>query len=268
MGMDRANIGIHLNDLALPLKAAMQRASTRAFRTVEVPAEQGLAAPAELDRSGRRHFARYAEQLGLSIPSLSADVPNTRLTDPATVDERIARTNAIIELAADLRVPVVTAAAGLLTHPATGEPSPLAVEALQQIAERADTCGVHFALRPGRDDAERLGQVLERVDSPTLQLGIDPGSLVMSGVNPLSLLERWPERIGLAHLRDGTVGLGTQAGQETALGAGEVDWMAVLGAISAADYRGPFILRRTGSEQPEAELEAARIWLERRLPPG
>ena len=258
-------IGIDLADLRRPAKEAMQAASRLQFAAIQLPATDPEISPQQLDASGRRHLARFADALSLKLAALSADLPGLRLTDPKTVDERVEKTMQIIQLARELRVPIVTASVGQLTHPASGEPSSLAAQALARIGEFADSRGVRYAIRPTHDTAARLAKVLDALRCPSIQIGLDPAAMVMTGANPLSDVERYAPSIAHFHVRDATAGLPDRPGHETALGEGDVDLMGCLMVLQAADYRGAHILRRTESPRPVEDLLAAKKKLEQLL---
>ncbi|MCH7703852.1 MAG: sugar phosphate isomerase/epimerase, partial [Planctomycetes bacterium] len=205
-----------------------------------------------------RHLSRFLSGLGLDVAALVADVPGTRLTDPASTDERIDRTRLIMELARDLGVGVVTASVGSLTHPETGEPSPLALDALRQIGEHADMIGTTYAIRPLCETALGLARVLDEVGCPSISICLDPAAMVMSGVNPLPVLERFADSLSIVHVRDGTAGGAHSSGTETRLGEGDVDLAAIISGLVDAEFGGVHILRRTDSRTPEADLEAGR----------
>jgi len=264
--MTAVPIGVDVNDLRLPLKEALRLAAGLEFRTIELPAGVNEVTPSALSSSGRRHLSRFVDGLGLSVAALSADMPDLRLTDPRSVDERVERTRQIIDLARDLRVTVVTASVGALTHPDSGEPSPLATEALRRIGEHADARGVVYAVRPSYDNGDRLARVLSELRCPSIRVGLDPAAMVMRGVNPLAVIERLGDQIALLHARDATVGFADRPGRETPLGQGEVDLRGVLLALDAADYHGAYIVRRTDSRNPTADLQADRDALRRMLP--
>ncbi len=258
-------IGVDLDDLRLPTKDALRRAAELEFRAVEFATVAGDLAPSRLSSSGRRHLMRLVSGLGLKTAALVADVPGLRLTDPRTADERVARTCEVIELAADLKVPVVTASVGALTHPESGELSPLAAEALRRIGEFADSRGVIYAMRPSRDSGDRLAAVLDALRCPSIHVGLDPAAMVMSGVSPLASIERFAEQISLFHARDASAGLVDRPGCETRLGEGEVDLVGVLSALESAEYAGAYIVRRMDSNTPVADIEAGRDVLARHL---
>lgn len=264
--MARSRIGTDLEDFRLPVKSGLRQAADLQFSCVEVPAASGEITPSQLSGSGRRDLIRFASNLGLDLCALTADIPNTRLTDPATTQQRVEGTRAIIELAADLKVPVVTASVGALTHPDTGEPSPLALEALQHIGECAYATGRIFAIRPSCDPADRLAELIGQLGCPAIRVGIDPAGMVMAGVDPAQVVERLAEDIALVHARDATIGGADRMGHETALGEGEVDLVGLFDLLAEADYVGPWIVRRCHARNPPAEISQAREWLESHLP--
>ena len=266
--MHRPDIGVDVGDFRLAPKDALRQASDLSFQAIELPTVTGDVAPRNLSSSGRRHLSRLVSGLGLRFAALRSDIPGTRLTDPGTVDERVARTCEVIDLAKDLGVSVVTASTGALTHPETGDPSSHAMGALRSIGEFAEMRGVSYAIRPTRDAGDRLARVLDELACPAISVCLDPAELAMNGANPMSGIERYVEQVKLLHVRDGTVGRADGAGRETALGEGEVDMLGLLAVMSAAEYAGPYILRRTDSQNPIADIERARGILSGWLPAG
>lgn len=266
--MKRPEIGVDVGDFRLPTKDALRQASTLSFRAIEMPTVSGDVAPKNLSSSGRRHLSRLIGGLGMELAALRSDMPGLRLTDPGTVDERIARTCEVIDLAKELGVGTVTASTGALTHPDSGDPSPHAMDALRRIGEFAEVRGVTYAMRPSRDGGDRILRVLDELACPAISICLDPAELAMGGANPLAGIERYITQISLMHARDATTGHAECHGHETPLGEGEVDMLGLLAVMSAAEYAGPFILRRADSQNPVADIEHARGILSGWLPSG
>lgn len=266
--MQRPDIGVDVGDFRLPTKDALRQAATLNFRAIEMPTVTGDVAPRNLSSSGRRHLSRLIGGLGMQLAALRSDLPGLRLTDPATVDERVARTCEVIDLAKDLGVSTVTAATGTLTHPDSGDPSPHAIDAMRRIGEFAEVRGVSFAMRPSRDGGDRIVRVLDELACPAISVCLDPAELAMSGTNPLAGIERYIGQISLMHARDATTGRADCQGHETPLGEGEVNLLGLLAVMSAAEYAGPYILRRADSQNPVADIEQARGILSGWLPPA
>lgn len=266
--MSRPAIGVDIDDFRMETKAALQQAADLDLRAVEVSVAEGALAPSNLSSSGRRHLTRHADGLGLQLSSFVADMRRLRLTDQAAVDERVARTCAILEMARDMGVPFVTAAVERATDPEHGAPDATAIQALSHIGEYADSRGVTFCIRPALDGGERLAAVLDALRCPAIRVCLDPAAMVIQGVNPLASVETWIGHAAMLHARDGTAGLDEHAGSETPLGAGDVDIVGLLAVLDAGDVPGPYILRRTDSTSPVADISDGRDTLCRLLPPG
>ncbi len=266
--MNLSLIGVDVDDFRLEPKAALKKAAELAFHNVELATVAGDLAPTNLSATGRRHLARLVDGLGLALVSLVADLPGLSLTDARTVDERVEQTCAILELAADLGVRVVTASLGAATDPETGEPSALALEALAHIGEFADSRGTVYAIRPALDAGDRLAGIMDALRCPAIQVALDPAALVMRGHNPVKAIDRWAEQMALVHLRDATVGEPQAGGQEMRLTEGDVDLVGFLAALDSVDYHGPAVIRRIDSKTPIADIQHARDTLKKLLPPG
>lgn len=261
-------IGVNSDDLRMAPKQAFRKASEMHFRTIEFGAGKGDLSPKNLTGSGRRHLSRFVEGLGLSIGSLVADWHGLRLTDPLSVDGRVSCTQDIIDLASDLRVGIVTTSLGEVAHPETGEPVPLAVQALRALGEHADARGVLLAVRPTSDNAERTASLLAEVACPAVVVGLDPAAQVMAGHNPLALIELAGGRIPILHVRDGVVGNSERGGYETRLGDGDVDMIGVLAALQGTEFRGPYIVRQCRSNTPVEDLQIGHDRLKQLLSPS
>ncbi len=263
--MPLPTIAVAVDDFRLPPKDALRTAAELKFAHVELATVDGDVAPQNLTPSGRRHLSRYLDGLGLRLHALTADIPNLRFTDPRTVEERVERTCRILDLAVDLAVPVISTALGAATHPESGEPSSLAVEALRRLGEHADARGRILALRPSADGADRLQRLLHELACPAIRITLDPAALIMAGANPRAIAERLAASLALVHARDGTAGLGDQPGAEALFGEGDVDFTGLFDALAEAEFRGGYVLRRTSSQTPIPDLQQARDRLQRLL---
>jgi sugar phosphate isomerase/epimerase len=235
----------------------LEQAAGLGFAAVELDAAAGETSPTELTESGRRHLARFCGNLGLDLAALSADVGPGGLADPAAVDAHVDRTRRVLELAADLRIPVVTADVGYLVDPRSGEPSPVVADALRAIAEHADRVGTIFGLQSGPDPPDSLHRLLRQMGCPSLKVCLDPAGLARFGHPPIEAVGHLAEDLALSHLGDATFGGPGRPGVETQLGRGQLDLPAFLAELAAAGYLGPLILRRRDSQRPVQDLAAA-----------
>jgi sugar phosphate isomerase/epimerase len=255
-------LGIHADDLRATPKQAMEQAAALGFRHLQVNAAAGQLAPAQLDRSGRRHVQRTLSGLGVQLSALSADVTGRSAADSLTFEQHVHTAGRVLELAADLDVPVVSCAIGRVDS-ARPEQLSLLTEALQHIAAHADRVGRIYAIEAVFDTPQTLRDLLNDVACDQIKVCYDPGQLLRIGHDPLAPIEPLADDIALSHMRDAILGSPGQPGQETALGCGQLNIEAYLAHLEQAGYHGPQVLRRNGSASPELELAQAREWFRR-----
>jgi len=250
--------GINIGDLGSDPKRTIPIVASLGFSGIEFGAMSGDLEARGLSGSGRRHLRHFVESHGLTILSLTADTSDLRWTDPRAVGERVERTGHVVDLARSLSVRLVSAKVAALTHPESGEPSPVALEVLSRLGELSDSRGVTFALRPSNEKAECMARVLDAVRCPSLGLALDPAALIMSGINPLTYLARLVSQLSIVCVRDGTVGGPDRPGQEVRLGVGDVDWEGIVAVLEAAEFSGVLICRRESSLLSSSEARTFR----------
>lgn len=261
--MQRSSLGVGLRDFRLATKESLRCAARLGFGAVEIHAVRGDTRPEALSESGRRHLARWVGSLGMRIAALDADAPGGGLADPACGDKRIAETKAVLELARDLRVPLITTGVGAIRD---GDPAEVLAAPLRELADHADRTGTLIAFQPGDIAPETLSALLRSVDCPSLCVCVDPGLLIMNGCDPVDVIAEASGRIHLSHARD-AIGGGSGGGRETELGDGQVDFVSYLAALDAAGYAGPQIIRRSGCRDAVASIARAKAFLESRASP-
>ncbi len=258
-------LGVVLDSFGQPVREALQSASSLAFREIELPATRDEVTPEALSRTGRRHLAHYVSSLGLRLSALGADLGGGRFTDSASLERRLDQTRQVMELAAELHVPLVTTHLGRLSRQVLERGHLL--EAVRHLAECADRTGTLITFETG-GNPELIAQVLREAGSSMLGACYDPGSLLIDGYDPLAGVSPLADRILIARIRDATPGTSDFAdadnrpGRETPLGEGQLDLPEYLAALDQAGYRRVPFLRRTQSDQPLRELAEARDRIE------
>lgn len=253
-------LGVVLDSFGQPVKEAMRSASRLGFGRLELPAAVGAVSPSELSRTGRRELLHFAKGLGLQLSALGGDLGGDRFMDSGRLEQRLARTRAIIELAAELRVPIVTTHLGRVEQEAIDKGH--LREAVAQLAEVTDRTGTLIAFETGGGPPTLLADLLRRLNAPTLGVCYDPASLLVEGHEPIGGVETLADSILIARARDAVAGSPLNPGREMPLGAGQIDWPAYLAALDQAGYHSVPFIRRTESAHPIAEIEAAKRWLE------
>lgn len=253
--MAHANIGVVLDSLGLPAKESLQSAARMSFQEVELPAA-GDVDPASLSRTGRRHLSHYVAGLGLRLSALGGDLGGARFGDSAGLERRLDKTRQIIEMASELRVPVVTTHLGRLDDETLRRG--YVQQVVRELAETADRTGTFVALETGGGDPAALAGLLREVNAPAVGACYDPAALLMGGHDPYAGVGPLADRILSARVRDGMAGSGSRPGRETPVGEGQIDFAVYLAMLDQAGFRGTPFIRRTEAVDPARELAAAR----------
>lgn len=264
--MQRSRLGVAADDFGVGPKQGLRSAARLGYGSVELDATRGDIDPANLSQSGVRHLRKFVTGLGLDLATLSGSLGESGLTDEQTVDQRIAKTARILELAATMRVPVVTTHIGALPDDSNDRRRRTAVGALEHLAEHADKTGTILAIQTAVDSPESLRGMLDDIGSPLIRVCFDPGGLLIHGHDPVSAVEQLGRFIASSHLRDATQGSAMSAGREVRMGSGQVNFLAVLAALQTGDYTGTQIVRNTTSVDPTTDLAAAKQYLTDMIP--
>ncbi len=258
--MPGSRLGIVLDSFQQPVRDALRSASRLDLREVAMPATSREVDPAELSRTGRRDLMHYVSSLGLHLAALGGDLGGTRFTDSSAIEQRLDKTRQIMEMAAELRVTVVTTHLGRVTDDSLKRG--LLQEALRHLAEVADRTGTRLAVETGGGDPQTIANLLKEIGSVGIGACYDPASLLIDGFDPLAGVNPMADRIFLAHVRDAVSGSERRPGRETRLGEGEIDLPEYLAALDQAGYRDVPFIRRTTAERPIDDIAAAKARLE------
>ncbi len=250
MGPQR--IGVWLDSYGRAFKDALRAAAADGFGLVQAAALHGTLSPAELSGTGRRHLVRHLADLGLHIDGLGLEFPDLGPAAPDFAERRLAMVRDVVTLAHDLGAARVAVRSGGF---APDSPAELIREVLSALAELSDRSGVMIAVQPAdaaiRQAAEKVGSV----GCETLSVALD--TLDTPDVSELEN-EVFAGRIGWATLRD--VRRRGSAVEQTAYGAGDVDFQRLLSILEQKGYSGPLTLRTDAGGS--AALNQGRVFLE------
>lgn len=256
-------LGVVLDSFRQPPKEALESAAALGFRQIEMSAVSGPVDPTELTGTGRRHLLRYVGGLGLRLAALGGDLGGSRFAESSRVEQRLEKLRSIVEMAADLRVPVVTTHLGRVDEQILQRGYLL--EVIDQLATLSDRTGTYIAFETGGANPALLSQVLNQIGAGTLGVCYDPASLLIDGFDALEGIGPLANTILIARARDALAGSARQPGREVPLGSGQIDFAGYLAALDQAGYRSVPFVRRTDPEHPAEELADAKRRLEQLL---
>ena len=203
-------------------------------------------------------FCGYAGESYADIPTVQATVG---LVPPVTRAERLQVTERIAAFARSLGVVRVAAHIGCVPEDPADPLYAEIVATVQSVCDHLGETGQTFALETGQETAGGLRRFIEDVAKENLRVNFDPANMILYGkdqpIPALDLLMPWIDGV---HCKDGRwpTELG-QLGEETPLGAGDVDLPRWLDRLLALGYRGPLTIEREISgEQQRRDILAGR----------
>jgi len=274
--MNQFQLGVVLESLGLPVRAGLSAAAKLGVQGVQVDAVGDLSHD-KLGATGRREFRNLLRSFNQELAALS--VPLRHGLDTFTQQQqRIDHIKQSMQLAYDLgakklvvplpRIPK----ADQQEKPADATPflffkepskAELLRESLLALGSHGDRIGVTVCLEAGLDGGAETSAYLDGYESGSLRVTFDPANFLVNGHDPLTSLMALGKRVTHVHARDARTGAASSGPKEVAVGAGEIEWMALVAGLSAIDYGGFVCVERTGAE---AEVPTSVAFLRRFIP--
>jgi sugar phosphate isomerase/epimerase len=263
--MNRLKLGLRLESLDLPLRPALTAAARLGVAGVQVDAVGDLS-PNQLSQTGRREFRNLLRAHNLELTAVGC--PLRRGLDVAQDQQpRLEHVQKVLTLSFDLGPRVVVVQAGRLPDEAeekTDSPRPrLLRESLLVLSGHGDRTGTRLALETGLESGAALRDYLQRFDTGSLAVNYDPANLLMNGFDPIAGLRALAGRLAHAHAKDARAANPSRSAREVPVGAGDLDWMAILAGFEEVDYHGWLVVEREGGDDRLSDVTAGLGFLRR-----
>jgi L-ribulose-5-phosphate 3-epimerase len=130
------------------------------------------------------------------------------------------------------------------------------VHTLADLAGHARRRGITFCLETGQETPVTLKRAILDSGADNLGINLDPANLLMYGkANPVDAVGVFGEFVRSVHIKDGRYPRGDMRllGDEMPVGAGMVDFTALLLALEEKGFDGPLIIEREISGEKQME---------------
>src|SRR5215213_1289177 len=194
----------------LSLEDAMTLVARHGYDAIELNAETlpwaGPHVTPKTDQETRRRILKLAQDLGLGISAISAHVSLVD-ADPAARNDALAFTRGCIDLAVDLRAPVVHGLSGaLVPEVEEAEAWEWLAAAVAESTDYANSRGVLFAFEAIANHlvsrTKDLQQLMNRVGDNRLWVNFDPSHFQVMGDDPVAAARTLADRTVHVHLKD------------------------------------------------------------------
>ncbi len=259
--MNRLEIGIRLESLGLPLRRALAEAARLNVSGVQVDAIGDLS-PDALGETGRREFRRLLRTHNLELTALGC--PLRRGLDVVENQQpRLEHVQKVMSLSYDLGPRIVVVAAGAVPDEKNDPRIGVLTESLQTLARHGDRIGATLALETGREEGSVLAAFLDRFDSGSLGVQLDPANFLIHEIDLYAAVQALGRRIVHSRANDARQVGANRSAQEVPLGHGDIDWLQLLGVLEEIEYRGWMVVGRDTGENRLAEVAAGVAFLRR-----
>jgi sugar phosphate isomerase/epimerase len=233
---------------------AVRRLAQIGYRGVEVMADVPHAWPAGLLDEQKQAIRNALAEHHLAISNVNAFMMNAisdsrhKYWHPSWIEAdrhyrqiRIDHTIRSLSLARELGAPSITTEPGGLVEPGGSWTAALDafVEALQPVAEQAETEGVLLLVEPEPglliENADQFLEFIDRIDSPAIGLNFDIGHFYCVGDEPSAAIRRLAAYIRHFHLEDIAT---SRVHHHLIPGEGAIDFPATFRAMREIGYDG------------------------------
>lgn len=251
-------LGVRLESLGLPFRSALAAAAKIGVRGAQFDAV-GDFHPDRLGDTGRREVAFLLRSHGLEATALRCDVRRS-LADESQLEARLDEVRKVMNLSFDLGARMVLVEASAI--PDADDPR-LSVlrESLSALITHGDRSGVAMALEVGNESPERMSAFLASLPVGMIGVNFNPANLLAKGFDPLEAVTALKPWLLHAQAQDSRHGGSSRLAQSVKLGGGDIDWMALLGILSANEYSGWLVVHT--NDPNAANIEAGVKFLRR-----
>jgi len=214
----------------------------------------------------------FMKEEGMEFSAFCVEVGGFASDDAQVVAANVKKSKALIKLAAQAEVSVVTGHIGKVPEDKT-DPKYIQIKAaLEEIGACCAECGVMYGIETGPEKAYVLRALLEDLDHPNIGVNFDPANLVMcSDDDPVEAVRILGPYIKHCHAKDGIcltrpvhkAWPNVPEGApwiEVPLGQGEVDFPRWIQALREVDFEGYMAIERE-CDNADQDIRAAVDYL-------
>lgn len=259
--MNRLKIGLRLESLGLPLRRSLAEAERLGVAGVQLDAV-GELAPSTLTQTGRRALRHLLRSHNLELTAVGCPLRHG-LDVAENQQPRIEHVQKVMAQSIDLGSRVVIVQAGQVPDDLSDPRAARLSEALLALGQFGDRVGTILALETGLEPGDVLGRFLDRFDTGSLGVNLDPANLLMHGFDIHASARALAGKIVHSHAKDARRTSASRAVQEVPLGHGDIDWLNYLGLLEEIEYRGWLTVERESGDNRLADVANAVVFLRR-----
>ena len=276
-------IGVITDCFKLPLNESINLAGELGLDGIQIYATTGEFSPDTLNTQRKAEIKKLLKENSLEISALCGDMGGHGFEIAEDNPERIEKTKAIIDLADEFGVKVITTHIGVIPSDKTEKRYSAMLSAMNECGAYAKEKGITLAIETGPEDAKTLLAFLKDTCGG-VGVNLDPANFVMvTGQDPVEAVKLLGDYIVHTHAKDGVCLIKTdpqiiyncfaEGGiealnvadyfLETPLGEGKVDFPEYIKALTEVGFDGYLTIERETGEKPIDDIKLAKCTVER-----
>lgn len=256
-------IGVIPNSFGVPFREAAELAASLGAQGLQPYVTNGEMAPENLSKEDRADILKFVRSKGLEFSALCADFGAKFMSKDNADDMK--RTMTMMDLALDFDTHIITTHIGRVPDDENSEEYDTMVRSIELLGRYGDKIGVSFATETGPEMAIKLKGVLDKADTKSAKVNLDPANFVMvAGQDPVEAVHILKDYIVHTHAKDG-VKLSPTEYQELPLGTGGVPFPQYLAALKEIGYDGFLTIERECGDDRYGDIKIAADFLRARL---
>lgn len=259
--MSHLRISITLETIGQPIRTGVGIAAKAGCEGLVFDATNTLS-PVQLSDTGRREVRQLLLSHRLQLVALRCPL-RRGLDELDGLDARLERLRQAMTLANDLGPRLVIMGIGPIPEKEDDPIRQRMKSALGDLLRYADRIGCRIALDAGFEAPEVLVEFIRSFDTGSLGSSVDPATLLMEKLPLEGSLRVLAGSVWHCYARDAVSRRLDRGAREVALGQGDIDWFAWLGALEEIGYTSWLTIRQGAFTQPAVEAQAAVQFLHR-----
>lgn len=253
-------IGVIPDSFQVPFKEAVILARDMGVKGLQPYVTRGELAPEALTKQDRADILKFVKDNGLQFSALCADF-GLHFNEKDTNEEGIIRTMKMMDLALDFDTRVITTHIGRVPDDENSEEYYNIVKTIERLGKYGDSIGVSFATETGPEMAIKLRGILEKADTKSAKVNLDPANFVMcAGQDPVEAVHILKDYIVHTHAKDG-IKLSDDDYDEKPLGQGGVPFPEYIAALKEIGYDGFLTIEREAGATRFQDIKNAVAFL-------
>ena len=253
-------IGVIPDSFQVPFKEAVILARDMGVKGLQPYVTGGELAPENLTKEDRVDILKLVNDNGLVFSALCADF-GLHFNEKGTNEEGILRTMKMMDLAVDFGTRVITTHIGRVPEDENSEAYFNIVNTIERLGKYGDKIGVSFATETGPEMAIKLKGILDKADTKSAKVNLDPANFVMcAGQDPVEAVHILKDYIVHTHAKDG-IKLSDDDYEEKPLGSGGVPFPEYIAALKEIGYDGFLTIEREAGATRFQDIKNAVAFL-------